>query len=296
MKKLTSTILLFISSISFSQLKSTIIDSETKEGIPFVNIWIENENIGTSSNEKGEFELNINSPKTIVISAIGYETKKIHSNTIKKSITLIPQLIQLDEIAITTKKKNKKQIIGKFRKSKINFYFSCGKTPWVSARYFPYKENYNDTAFLDKIRILTNSEVKNAKFNIRLYGVNEKGEPEGYIHDSNIIGVAKKGKRITEVDISDLNIQFPEKGFFVAIEWLIIDTNKYEYKYKRKGSNKKHIAISYSPNIGTVPSETAENSWRFSRGQWKKVWKNKSSSKRYNNKYNLLAIELTLTN
>ncbi|MDD7913828.1 carboxypeptidase-like regulatory domain-containing protein [Polaribacter ponticola] len=76
MKKLLAIIILLVSNLCFSQLKSVIIDSKTKEKIPYVNIWIENENIGTTSNEKGEFELEIDSTKNILFSAIGFETKK----------------------------------------------------------------------------------------------------------------------------------------------------------------------------------------------------------------------------
>ena len=55
MKKLFTLIILLISNLGFSQLKAVIIDSETRENIAYVNIWVENENIGTTSNEKGEF-------------------------------------------------------------------------------------------------------------------------------------------------------------------------------------------------------------------------------------------------
>jgi len=59
---------------------------------------------------------------------------------------------------------------------------------------------------------------------------------------------------------------------------------------------KKLRPISFEPSIGTVPAETAKNSWIFSSGKWRKVWKNKGPIKRYKNKYNLIAIELALTN
>lgn len=296
MKKLFAITILLISNLCFGQLKSVIIDSETKEKIPYVNVWVENENIGTTTNEKGEFKLGIESSKIIIFSAIGYETKKILSDSIKKILELKPLITKLDEIIIKSKKLTKKTIIGKFKKSKINFYFSCGSEPWITARFFKYKEEYKKTRFLNKIKVLTNSEVKNSKFNIRLYSINKNGEPQDYIYDENIIGIAKKGKKITEIDISNLNIEFPKEGFFIAIEWLIIEQNKYEYKYSMEGSKKKHEGISYEPNIGTIPAETNENSWIFTQGKWRRVWKNKSPSKKYKDKYNLLAIELTLTN
>ena len=298
MKKSFVIILFLISNFCFSQLKSVIIDSETKEKIPYVNIWVENENIGTTSNEKGEFELKIDSPKIILFSAIGFQTKKVSSDSIRNILELKPAINELDEIIINSKKLDKELIIGEFKKSKINSYFACGIQPWISAKFFEHKEEYEKTPYLKKFRILTNSDIKNSKFKIRLYRVNEKGEPQNYIYNENIIGIAKKGKRTTEIDVSELNIDFPEKGFFIAIEWLIIEENKDEYKYRMKGSRKKLKDISYEPAIGIVPAKTNENSWRFNKGKWSKTsWKNNNESmKKYRNKYNQLAIELTLTN
>mgnify|MGYP003640656744 CR=1 FL=1 len=296
MKNVLLITILLISNFCFGQLKSVIIDSKTKEKIPYVNIWVENENIGTTSNEKGEFELKINNTKIILFSAIGFETRKISSDSIKNNIELKPLITELDEIIISSKKLNQELIIGKFKKYKINNYFGCGIKPWISARFFEHKDKYEETSFLKRIRILTKSDVKNSKFNIRLYGVNENGEPENYIYNKNIIGIAKKGKKTTEIDISELNIEFPETGFFIAIEWLIIEENKYEYKYTMEGSRKKLEGISYEPAIGTIPAETDENSWIFNQGKWRKVWKNNGGIKKYNGKYSLMAIELTLSN
>ncbi len=297
MKKLIIISFLFISNLSFCQLKSVIINSETKEEIPYVNIWVENENVGTTSNEKGEFKLQINNTKIIVFSAIGFETKKISSDLIKNILELNPITTELDEVIISSKKSTKELIIGKFKKSKIKHYYSSGGIkPWITARFFKYNDKYEETPLLKKVKILTNSDVKNSKFNIRLYGINEKGEPENYIYNQNIIGIAKKGKRITEIDISELNIEFPYSGFFIAIEWLIIENNKYEYKYTMKGSRKKLKRISYEPAIGTIPTETDENSWIYIQGKWRKIWKNVGTLKKYKNKYSLMAIELTLSN
>jgi hypothetical protein len=151
-----------------------IIDSETKEKIPYVNIWVVNENIGTTSNEKGEFELKIDTPKIILFSAIGFQTKKVSSDSIRNILELKPAINELDEIIINSKKLAKELTIGEFKKSKINSYFACGGTPWVSARYFEFKENYKRTPFIEKIKILTKSKIKDSKFNIRLYNTNEK--------------------------------------------------------------------------------------------------------------------------
>ena len=269
---------------------------ETKEAIPYVNIWIEGGNVGTTSNQKGEFEINIDSSAIIVFSAIGFETIRIQSDSITKKVELKTSTTNLEEVIVTASKQNLKLTIGNFRRSKINHYFAVGTKPWITARYFPYDETYSKTRFLEGIKILTNSDVKDAKFNVRLYDINDNGEPGNFIYDKNIIGIARKGKKVTEVDLSDLGIKFPRNGFFIAIEWFIIDENRYEYDYTMQGSKKKMKGVSYEPSVGTIPAETDENSWIYMQGQWQKVWKNKSPLDRYKNKYSLLAIELTLTN
>ncbi len=281
---------------SFSQKKATIIDGVTKEKVSYVNIWVENENTGTTSNENGEFELNIDGSKNILFSAIGFEKLKINSDSIKDNVELTPLIFELKEVVVKSESRRQELIIGKFKKSKINIYFGCGRNPWIVARYFEHKEIYNKTPFISRIRVLTNSDVKDAKFNVRFYGINEAGEPAGFIHSENIIGVAKKGNKITEIDISDLGIKFPKEGFFLAFEWFIIEPNKYEYKYSMQNSRKKLNGISFEPSFGTVPYDTDANSWIFTRGKWVRMREFESRLKKHKNTYRLLAIELTLTN
>ena len=283
---------------SFSQVTGVVLDSGTKQTVPYINIWVDGENIGTTSNDKGEFVLEkADTSKTIVLSAIGYETKKVKINSFKPIVLLNPKTTELKEVVISSKKELKELSIGFFDKSKINHYFGCGSSPWITARYFPYEGHYEATSFIKKITFVTNSDIKNARFIIRLYSIGENGEPGDYIYDKNIYGIAKKGKKLTEVDCSDLYIQMPKTGLFIAVEWLIIEENKYEYTYTFVGSKKKIDGLSYEPSFGTVPKDTGENSWIYSKGAWRKVWKNNASAlSRYSDKYSLLAIELILSN
>jgi hypothetical protein len=99
---------------------------------------VENENIGTTSNEKGEFELEIDSPKIILFSTIGFQTKKVSSDSIKNILELKPVITELEEIVINSKKLSQELTIGKFRRSKINSYFACGIKPWISAKFFEH--------------------------------------------------------------------------------------------------------------------------------------------------------------
>jgi hypothetical protein len=282
--------LLLVTNYGFSQLKSVIIDSETKERIPFVNIWVKDESIGTTSNQQGKFEITINEPHVIVFSAIGYETRRITSDSILNTVELKSSITELDEVVVFANEQDLELTIGNFKKYKVRHYFSCGNKPWIAARYFPYQENYDQTRFLGAIKILTSSDVRDAKFNVRLLSVNEDGEPDKYIYDNNIIGTARKGKKETKIDLSGLNIEFPSKGFFVAIEWLIIDSNIHYYEIADYDSGEILKRINYAPSIGVLLSKTEENSRMFTQGRWIKFGATQAD------KYNLLAIELTLTN
>lgn len=281
--------ILLVSNLGFGQLKGVVINSKTKEHIPYVNIWVKNENKGTTSSEKGEFELKIEDSELILFSALGYETKQILSDSIQNKIELKPFINELEEVFINSNNMTQELVIGSFRKSKINHYFACGETPWMVSRYFEYKKMYEKTPFLQSIKVLSKSDLKDAKFNIRFYAVNDKGEPGDYLYSKNILGVARKGKKITEIDVLDLNIQFPRSGFFIAIEWLIIDANKFKYKITKKGFKEKFDAFTYEPAIGAVSSKTDQNSWVFMQGRWRKLGNNTLDEN------NHLAIELKLT-
>ncbi|PQJ79270.1 carboxypeptidase-like regulatory domain-containing protein [Polaribacter porphyrae] len=298
MKKIITQLLIFASIALQSQINGKVVDGETKKPIPYCNIWIENKDIGTSSDENGIFKLETKEKNSILIfSAIGYKTTRKNWDANSSIIEMSPEEIILDEIVLDkTKKKN--TILGKFKKSKINKFFGCGERPKIRARYFAFDKKINETPFLSEIQFYTMSDIKNAKFNVRLYEVDENGKPGNYLYDKNLIGYARKGNKLTTIDLSHLDILFPKKGFFISVEWFIIQENSYEYTYREEGSRKKMKAVAYDPSFGTIPSDADGNCWIFEKGKWNKILKNGDDdySKKHRNKYTLLAIQLLLTN
>ena len=282
-------------SAGYSQTKAVVIDSTTSKTVPYVNIWVENENNGTTSNDYGEFIINeTDSTKNIVFSAIGYKRETVQISQIKNIINLKPETTVLEEVVLTKKKESKKIVIDKFKKSKIHFYYGSGKTPWMVGKYFPNEDKYLDTPFIKEFAFLTNSEIENAKFNIRLYEYDSLNFIGNSVYDKNIISSVKKGKKTTIIDISDLNIRFPKKGLIVVVEWLIIESNKREYSYISKGIKKKNTA--FEPMFGAVAKDTNKYAMVY-RGKWMKTFKNTNQSiKNYKDKYSELAVSLTLTN
>ena len=72
-------VLFFISFSLSAQIRGVVKDSISGEPIPYVNIWVENETIGTTSETNGSFSLDIKEEKVLVFSALGYESKKLFS-------------------------------------------------------------------------------------------------------------------------------------------------------------------------------------------------------------------------
>lgn len=296
MKKLLLYILLLKASIGLGQIKLKVVDSNTMLGIPFANIWVENTQTGTTANENGEFIIDNSIGQTIIISSVGYESKKIQISDIQTIIELIPEVVELKEVIIASKKGKTKNTIGKFKDSEIGFYYAANNNPEIKARFFPFDSLALKTPFLDKIKLRIYSEIKKAKFNIRLYSIDAAGKPSHNLNEQNIIGIAKKGENNIEIDLSNLNIIFPEEGLFVSFEWLIIDENEYKISFPIPNSTERKEMSLYEPKVGLLPAKNNMNSWTYKNGVWQKekIFGGNTPVP-YLNNYGILAVELTLT-
>ncbi len=90
------------------QLEGTIIDKKTSKPIPFCTIRIDGTYVGTSTNELGEFVLNVKkTPVILSFAHLSYEEKKIIVSEKRKfKIELLPMLNVLEEVKITKIKKD----------------------------------------------------------------------------------------------------------------------------------------------------------------------------------------------
>ena len=125
MKKITLIVLLLHSFSSFSQIKGKVTDSD-KNPISFVSIYSDKTITGTTSNDAGNYELNIKTPGdyTIVFQFLGYKTiKKIVSITdfpFQLNVVMVDEKVVLDEISINTGENPANKIIRKAIDNKSN--------------------------------------------------------------------------------------------------------------------------------------------------------------------------------
>ena len=116
MKRNLYLLLLFVSSISIAQVKGKITDTNNQP-LSFVSIYLDNTVTGTTSNDNGDYvlELNKTGRYTVVYQFLGYKTQKKEINITTLPFTLNIQLeeenIQLDEISISTKDNPANRII-----------------------------------------------------------------------------------------------------------------------------------------------------------------------------------------
>ena len=290
MKKLVL-LLLFVSSCMYSQIKGIVLD-ESNKPIPYVNIWVENENIGTTSEENGSFSIHVEDQnKVLIFSALGFETKKVKFSEAEK-VVLKEIAFQLDAVVISKSKSTVEIEIGGSKN--INHTYFPGGVPWIYAKRFNYSNDFSKTPFIKNTIIFTTSEIKNATFKLRIFEVNKEGAPGLDLLDEDIIVVVKKGNQENKIDLTKYNLVVPQNGIFIAFEWMIIESNKIKLNYKEKNSNKNREYITFAPSIVCNPVEL-ENTFEYIGGKWTQTKKSIREGK-YKNKVTEPAINLTLTN
>ena len=108
MNKLLIATLFLISISTFAQLKGTVTDSKGNP-IPFANIYVKDTYISTSTNDKGNYTLNIKATGnyTVLYQYLGYKTNKqvisILSLPQILNVSLYEEEIQLTEVIISKK-------------------------------------------------------------------------------------------------------------------------------------------------------------------------------------------------
>jgi hypothetical protein len=274
MRKLLLLILFQHSIITgFCQISGIVLDKETGTPIPYANIGVTNSFIGATSSLKGEFTIKECSVgQELIVTSIGYKEQSIKlTQPYGIIVKLEPKVYTIKELIVKPKKAGKGLVVNPISKSKRYCNFTCNGYPWIITKYFEYKNDYEEKPFIKELKILTESNVQNAKFNLRLIAANAEGMPCNDMLETNMIIEVKKGSRVVKVDLRDRHITFPKGGFFVGLEWLIIEDNKTEITYSINGDNKKHNRFRYSPSFGGVKNKGDNTTCIYSGDKWRKA-------------------------
>lgn len=284
----------FSATNSFSQTKGVVTDSITKEPISFVNIWVKNKFIGTTTDSNGNFKIeNVSSNDTLIISYLGYKPIELLA---KKTINieLSSEIENLEEIVIQRMKGEKEVSIKSFERAKKNrpLFFASKSFQYSIGRFFNFSKEYFDTPFIKEVSFITsNSLKKNVPISLSIVKAGRNQEPtNSYILKNHIVSVPR-GLKETIVDLSKERIVLPEAGFFVIIDRLYLFDNKLFNKNYKK--NKELVEYTYQPAIGMDNSDTAENLWWYYGGSWKSY---ETLRKKFDFDLKNVAINIVLTN
>lgn len=289
--KVFTTVLLLVSIATLAQTKGVVKDSLSGEPIPFVNIWVQDENIGASSEENGEFIIQASKDKTLIFSALGFEKKTIKAS--QASVVYLKETsYKLEEVVISNRLETKEIQIGKTENS-VCQAFDNG--PKIDTKFFPYLPSYKKTRFIKKVSIYTDCRIEEATVKIHFYSVSPDGFPDKELLSKDLIVKVKKGTRIHTIDVSRFNLTMPKNGLFVGFEKLLIESNKLEKTTVDQNTKTTITTITYFPYMLYNYVER-DFLFTFSGGRWNKQLTNSEGGTAFKKKIYEPSIQLILTN
>jgi hypothetical protein len=205
--------------------RNRVVD-KTKQGIPYVNIYFQNRQIGTITDLLGYFSIdqetiNKNINDTIVFSCLGYKVIKKAVKDIKKgnNIVLSENAITMPELVVYPQKyKIRDYGYAKSRTSMLSLSGNPGDCLFV------HIQNKGDfkKGIIENITFKL-KDIKTPNFyKVRLRFFSKKGN-EFIVND-----VFKKpfiisdfpDKKLT-IDLKEFNIPFTKDGVYVGLEWIV---------------------------------------------------------------------------
>lgn len=272
---------------SFAQTVTGIVQNEKKQAIEYAHVYIAAKYLGIYTFENGAFKLSdttIQKGDTLTISFLGYETKNIQLQSLGNNYQL--GIIQLKSIAnqlptLTVNPANKLVTVGNFEREgfkKASFIYGKKRTfQCQKAIFIPNNKKYIGTIETVSFWVTKWTNPK-TPFRVRIYAADENGQAtEDLLLESVIAQGLKRRKknRWVEVDLSKYQIEIPENGFFVAMEWLYRAEKKYNRKVNISKKNEKgeyetvRTEIWFGQSLGgIIDKERPNTTWNVRDGKW----------------------------
>lgn len=260
--KVRYSIIFFISFLlNAQQRESLILDSNTKEIIPYASVKYINTKEGTYSNEKGFFKINSSIDST-EISCIGYQSKKLRTEEIQNKIYLDPIIISLKAIQLNSnshfkiidKNKSENYIgIGSFVNNTINI-----------AKRFDFKSN----VILKSVQLdILNNQTKKIAL-LKIYDIDSNNKPLKNILEYHIYYEVQPNEKKLKIDLSEHQILLENKSYFIVLEMFHLNTEKGKSPlkvgfYKSRKSGYSLINSSSSKNNEWVSIEVPNKKYEY---------------------------------
>lgn len=226
-------IVLLFTSFIFSQdyIISGIIKDSLKRPIQYVNVGLSNRPIGTVTNEKGEFILNLDEKSTLdtlKLSCLGYKGKSLAIKNIKNIGSQLEILLEhftekLEEVVISSKKLKIYTEGSDNTSTKVSCNFSDqklvnGNLGTEIGRKFNLKTK-NPSLMTNFKFYLNANNFSKLKFRINFYTISQ-GLPDKKINRENIFATVNN-KQIgwINIDLNEYDIKSQE-DLIITVEWI----------------------------------------------------------------------------
>ncbi|KGO87353.1 hypothetical protein Q765_06720 [Flavobacterium rivuli WB 3.3-2 = DSM 21788] len=217
--KLFYTILLVLFCFAIKAQSIVILNAVTKEPVPFATVLarLNQEPVSRDyCNQDGSVKISIKNYDVLEVSCIGFTAVALDKAAVGAEVLLQPVAFQLDEVVITGR--TNVVTVGYIDRKKNDF--SGIAAEFKDAVFIPNTTGNAGyiKSFLFKIVKAKNRFAYRLHFYKRATGKSYPGEE---VTPANIIGfVEKDTKGLTELDLTEYTIEFPETGIFVSIEGL----------------------------------------------------------------------------
>ena len=207
-------------------LVGQVIDADTEEPLPYVNIGLVNQNIGTVTDEAGYFELEVPgngyADATLRFSMIGYENQDFTLQEYQDqkifTIPLKEKATALEEVVLTTKKnKYQTKILG--NKTTSQLIYAAFTTNKLGNEMGFLVRGRKNPMILKKFNVsLVENDYGPIRFRLNFYDLKD-GLPNETLLNENIIVETDIQSGIVSKDLTPYEIVI-DQDFFVAIEWI----------------------------------------------------------------------------
>lgn len=230
MKSYSPYLLLLCFNIQFGicqvDLVGQVIDADTEEPLPYVNIGLVNQNIGTVTDEAGYFELEVPgngfADATLRFSMIGFEPQDFTLQEYRdQKILTIPlkeKATALEEVVLTTKRnKYQTKILG--NKTTSQLIYAAFTTNKLGNEMGFLVRGRKNPMILKKFNVsLVENDYGPIRFRLNFYDLKD-GLPNETLLNENIIVDTDIQSGIVSKDLTPYEIVI-DQDFFVAIEWI----------------------------------------------------------------------------
>ena len=243
------------------KIKGYIINSSTKEALPYATIKTMGQAKMTDADETGFFDIAVNKNDTLFFSSVGFHGKIIRVLELndKDSIFLDAIDIVLPEALVG---KTKTIEIGELNdKKKFDTNCPCSTRSEMATKISvsPALKRYQ----VKKIRIRGFGFNSENPVRIHLYSVGNFGEPLNDLLTNDIVIKEDSSKNeVLAIDIEDQNIILDLSSFFIGVQW-ISDTFNLPQIRKGKRPLPKRPAIYGTYSFKNAQTYIRDKTYRF---------------------------------